>query len=86
MKYLLSLILLTLSGCALMPSGYGKIEESVSNSIAASAERTICRDIPVGTWMRLYGTNTERLRGWQALCSSPAVTPIETAQPVPAAK
>lgn len=70
-----SAALLALSGCALAPALVNQIEENAAQVIVASAERTICRDLPIGTWLRLYGASAERTSGWQKLCAHPVAMP-----------
>lgn len=65
-----------LSGCSLMPAQYSKLEEGVAQTVVQSSERAICRDIPIGTWMRLYGTSDQRVKGWQAICFNPVMAPL----------
>ncbi|NMQ05284.1 hypothetical protein E4Q08_08370 [Candidatus Accumulibacter phosphatis] len=72
---LIGAALLATSGCALVPAHVSQIEENLAQTIVASAERTICRDLPIGTWLRLYGASAERLDGWQKLCTHPVATP-----------
>lgn len=72
---LLLATLVLLAGCSLMPTGVSDFEEKLSTAAAQSSERTLCRNIPVGTWLRLYGSSPERMRAWQALCLAPTVTP-----------
>lgn len=80
MKSLLSLgLLAALAGCSLMPARYSQLEEGAAQVAVQSSERTICRDIPIGTWTRLYGTNPERVKGWQAICFNPITTPLNDA-------
>jgi hypothetical protein len=65
----------TLSGCALLPASVDAFEEQAANAVVASAERTICRNIPIGTWMRHYGHSAESRAAWNALCAKPATAP-----------
>lgn len=67
--------LLAPSGCALAPAYVNQIEETVTQVVVASAERTICRDLPIGAWLRLYGASAERTSGWQKLCAHPVAMP-----------
>jgi hypothetical protein len=67
--------LLSTAGCALVPAAVSQTEENAAQIAVASAERTICRDLPIGTWLRLYGTSAERLGGWQQLCAHPVAMP-----------
>lgn len=69
-------LLLVLSGCSLVPQRMSAVEEGVAQTVVQSSERTICRDIPIGTWLRLYGANADRLKGWQALCFNPVTAPL----------
>lgn len=70
---------LAMSACSLLPGNFNKIEEGVAQTVVQSSERTICRDIPVGTWLRLYGTSSDRVKGWQALCFNPITAPLNDA-------
>jgi hypothetical protein len=68
--------LAVLSACSLMPQNVSAVQEGVAQTVVQSSERTICRDIPIGTWLRLYGANADRLKGWQALCFNPVTAPL----------
>src|SRR5471032_2376385 len=68
-----------LSACSLMPANFGHVEEGAAQAVVQSSERTICRDIPIGTWMRLYGTSADRIKGWQAICFNPVTAPLNDA-------
>ena len=68
-----------LGGCSLMPASWNKLEEGAAQTVVASSERTICRDIPIGTWMRLYGSSSDRVKGWQAICGNPVSAPLNDA-------
>lgn len=63
------------SACSMLPVSVSQIEESVAQAAVQSSERTICRNIPVGTWLRLYASSPERLAGWQALCYNQVAAP-----------
>jgi|GEM_PF-5728839 len=65
-----------LSACSLMPANFGHVEEGAAQAVVQSSERAICRDIPIGTWMRLYGTSADRVKGWQSLCFNPVTAPL----------
>lgn len=58
-----------LSACSLLPAAVDQAEQTAATALVASSERTICRDIPVGTWARLYGANPARREAWRALCA-----------------
>lgn len=74
---LLALSMLTvLAACSLAPVRINALEEGVAQTAVQSSERTICRDIPIGTWLRLYGASVDRLRGWQSLCFNPVTAPL----------
>lgn len=64
-----------LAGCSLLPASVDAFEEQAANVIVASSERTICRNIPIGTWMRHYGSSAERRAAWEGLCAKPVATP-----------
>lgn len=68
--------LAALSACSLVPQRMSAVEEGMAQTVVQSSERTICRDIPIGTWLRLYGANADRLKGWQALCFNPVTAPL----------
>ena len=68
--------LAALSACSLVPQRMSAVQEGVAQTVVQSSERTICRDIPIGTWLRLYGANADRLKGWQALCFNPVTAPL----------
>lgn len=68
-----------LAGCSLMPQRINDIEQGVAQTAVQSAERTVCRDIPIGTWLRLYAGNPERIKGWQAICGNPVISPLNDA-------
>lgn len=72
----LSIVLLTMQGCSLMSPTIDKIEQGAMQTVVQSSERTICRDLPVGAWMAYYGTNSDRVKGWQALCFNPIKAPL----------
>ena len=67
---------MVLSACSLMPQHVNAVEEGIAQTAVQSSERTICRDIPIGTWLRLYGANADRLKGWQGLCFNPVTAPL----------
>jgi len=69
----------SLGGCSLLPASVDAFEEQAANAIVASSERTICRNIPIGTWLRLYGSHPERRKGWQALCTPAQASPAPDA-------
>lgn len=71
-----SAVLLATAGCALLPASVGQIQETFAQVVVASAERTICRDLPIGTWLRLYSGSADRRDGWQKLCAHPVETPV----------
>lgn len=68
-------LLASLSACSLIPANISHLEETVAQTAVQSSERTICRNIPVGTWLRLYANNQERLNGWQLLCNNQVGAP-----------
>nr|WP_315400074.1 hypothetical protein [uncultured Duganella sp.] len=68
--------LLALSACSLVPQRMSAVQEGMAQTVVQSSERTICRDIPIGTWLRLYGANADRLKGWQSLCFNPVTAPL----------
>lgn len=68
--------LVALSACSLVPQNVSAVQEGMAQTVVQSSERTICRDIPIGTWLRLYGANADRLKGWQALCFNPVTAPL----------
>jgi hypothetical protein len=68
--------LAVLSACSLVPQNVSAVQEGIAQTVVQSSERTICRDIPIGTWLRLYGANADRLKGWQALCFNPVTAPL----------
>lgn len=75
-----SLLAVAASGCSLLPASVERFEETAANALVESSERTICRNIPVGTWMRLYGANAARREAWRALCTTAQATPASDAQ------
>lgn len=75
-NHLLVLALLVgLAGCSMLPAAVDVAEETAATAVVQSAERTICRNIPVGTWRRLYGSNPVRAKAWRDLCANPVETP-----------
>jgi len=68
-------VLATLGGCPMLPAAVDVAEETAATAVVQSAERTICRNIPVGTWRRLYGSNPVRAQAWRELCANPVETP-----------
>lgn len=77
---ILPALALTLAGCSLLPASVEKFEETAATALVESSERTLCRNIPVGTWMRLYGANAARREAWRALCTTAQATPASDAQ------
>jgi len=76
MKKLFALaVLAALAACSLLPATVDVAEEAAATAVVQSAERTICRNIPVGTWRRLYGSNPVRAQAWRDLCANPVETP-----------
>lgn len=69
-----------LSGCSMLPAAVDQAEETAATAMVQSSERTICRNIPVGTWMRMYGTNAARREAWRALCTTVQTTPAPDVQ------
>lgn len=65
-----------LSACSLLPVAVDRAEERAADVVVDSSERTICRNIPIGTWMRRYGSSVERIQAWQALCANKTATPV----------
>lgn len=76
-KIVLLLAFVALAGCSLLPQSVSSAQEGAATAIVESSERVICRDIPVGTWLRMYGNNAERMRAWRSLCIAATVSPIE---------
>ncbi len=70
------LLAVVLSGCSLLPAQYSAIEEGAAQIAVQSSERTICRDLPIGAWIKLYGASASRLNGWQEICFNPVTTPL----------
>jgi hypothetical protein len=68
--------MLLLAGCSLLPAQYSALEDGAAQIAVQSSERAICRDLPVGAWIKLYGASVSRLQGWQDLCFNPIVTPL----------
>ena len=69
------LIAALLSGCSLLPAAVGEVERQAADAVVESSERTLCVLIPVGTWMRHYGSSPERRAAWKALCSPTVEAP-----------
>lgn len=69
---------LSLAGCSMLPAAVDVAEETAATAVVQSAERTICRNIPVGTWRRLYGSNPVRAQAWRDLCANPVETPASS--------
>lgn len=76
---LLCVAAMALAGCSLMSPTVDKIEAGAMQTVVQSAERTICRDLPIGAWMSNYGTNADRVKGWQAICFNPIKAPLNDA-------
>lgn len=74
-KFICMAILPILVGCSMLPDRISRTETGIAEAAVESAERTVCRDIPIGTWIRLYGANPQRVAGWQAICFNPVVPP-----------
>lgn len=64
-----------LTACSMLPAAVDVAEETAATAVVQSAERTICRNIPIGTWRRLYGSNPVRAQAWRDLCANPVETP-----------
>jgi len=71
----LALVAAALSACSMLPGAVDAAEEAATTAMVQSAERTICRNIPVGTWRRLYGSNPVRAQAWRELCANPVEIP-----------
>ena len=65
-----------LGGCSMIPPKWSAVEDGAAQVTVQSSERAICRDLPIGPWIKLYGMNPSRLQGWQDLCFNPIVTPL----------
>lgn len=74
-RILVLALLATLAGCSMLPAAVDVAEEAATTAVVQSAERTICRNIPIGTWRRLYGSNPVRAQAWRELCANPVETP-----------
>src|ERR1019366_4403749 len=77
MTALAGLMLFALSGCSLLSATIGQYEKDGGQIIVQSAERTVCKDIPIGIWLDQYGSNPTRLAGWQAICGNPIQNPLD---------
>jgi len=65
-----------LSGCSMFGGAMEAQQRAAMDVVVDSSERVLCRDIPVGTWMRRYGSNTERREAWRLLCAPPSAIPM----------
>lgn len=74
-RFALAFALAALAGCSMLPAAVSTAEETAADVVVASAERTICRNIPIGTWRRNYGANPVRAEAWRALCNNPVGAP-----------
>ena len=72
---LVALVVL-MSGCSLLNANVRQYESDIGQTIVQSAERTVCKDIPIGIWLEQYGSNPRRLQGWQSICGSPIQNPL----------
>lgn len=68
-----------LGGCSILSASIGQYEKDAGQIIVQSAERTVCKDIPIGIWLDTYGSSPTRLAGWQALCGNPIQNPLDPA-------
>lgn len=74
-RILVLALLAALAGCSMLPAAVDVAEQTAATAVVQSAERTICRNIPIGTWRRLYGANPVRAKAWRELCATPVETP-----------
>ena len=64
MKYLIIILLMILSGCAVV----AEKGAAISDDVRESAEFALCKGITVGAWVRAYGNSAERAQAWRVLC------------------
>lgn len=76
-KALLIVTLFALTGCSLLPQAVSSAQEGAATAIVESSERVICRDIPIGTWLRMYSNSEQRLQAWRGLCIAAKASPRE---------
>lgn len=76
MKKVTIAIAILLSGCATVVDKEMQVAQALIASEAQSAENLICKMIPIGTWMVMYGNSPARADGWSKICNAPSASPI----------
>ena len=69
-------LIMAMSGCSLIGANIRQYESDAGQVVVQSAERTVCKDIPIGIWLEQYGSNPRRLQGWQSICGNPVQNPL----------
>ena len=75
MKNLVLMAAVLLSGCATIANKEMQAAQVLIASEAQSAESLICKMLPIGTWMVMYGSSPARADGWAKICNPPTVAP-----------
>lgn len=76
LKILITIILVSLSGCSAIQTAVGKAS-SLNDEALKSSEFTICRGASVGSVLRRYNTK-ELADAWVRLCINNTENPIVT--------
>ena len=74
--YLIPLAALLLTGCASLDYAADRAAD-VSDQALEAGEWTICRAASVGSILRRYGADPQRMAAWQAMCLPPLHSPLE---------
>ena len=75
MRILVTIVLMTLTGCTTSPIFRSVSSEAVEGYRAANtdaadfSEAVMCRGISIREWMLRYGATPDKARAWAVLCS-----------------
>lgn len=75
MKKLVLMAAVLISGCATIANKELQVAQVLIASEAQSAESLLCKMLPIGTWMAMYGSSPARADGWAKICNPPTVAP-----------
>ena len=62
-----------LSGCSTLNIARAAIDaqgKEVADRVLADAEFVMCRAVPVGAWVRRYGSSPDLAAAWKTICGS----------------
>lgn len=65
--------ILALSGCSTLNIARTVIDvkgQEVADRVLADAEFVMCRAVPVGAWVRRYGSSPDLAAAWKTICGS----------------